>query len=402
MGGTARTLGYCAALPGPAPAGPAGGGASGPVSERWWNVPGVLPGTPREDGYRMPAEWEPHDGCYLVWPERPDNWRDGAEPAQAAWVRLATVVADAEPVTVLASARQWHDARARLPRHVRVVEVSSDDAWVRDTGPTFVVDGRGGRRAVDWDFNAWGGLRGGLYLPWDSDDALAGKIAELEGVDRYRPGLVMEGGSFDVDGRGTVLTTRECLLNPNRNPDLEADAITAALCDNLGAESVVWLPRGVVEDETDGHVDNFARFVAPGVVVLTWTDDRDDPQYERSAEAEELLRSAVDARGRRFEVVRLHQPGPLYLTGTEAAGVDAVPGTKPRRAGDRLAGSYVNCLLANGIVVVPVFDDPHDGAALDTYRRLLPGREVVPVPGREILLGGGNVHCVTQQVPAVR
>lgn len=348
----------------------------------------------------MPAEWHPHSGCYLVWPQRPDNWRDGGKPAQAAWVRLATAIATAEPVTVLVSADQWRNARARLPSGIRVVEATTDDAWVRDSGPTFVIDDRGRRRAIDWAFNAWGGQRGGLYFPWDADDLLGHKIAELEGADCYQPPLVMEGGSFDVDGEGTLLTTAECLLNPNRNPDLTRTQIEGYLSSHLAVDSVIWLPRGVVDDETDGHIDNFARFVAPGVVVLTWTDDPADPQHERSVEAEQILRDTVDARGRRLEVVRLAQPGPLVLSPDEAAGVDAVPGTQPRRAGDRLAGSYVNCYLGNGIVVVPVFADPHDEAALRTYRRLFPGRRIVGVPGREILLGGGNVHCVTQQVPA--
>ncbi len=361
-------------------------------------MPSVLTGTPRDDGFRMPAEWEPHDGCYLVWPERPDNWRLGAKPAQAAWVALVTAIATTEKVTVLASAAQWQNARHRLPGHVRVVEATTDDAWVRDTGPTFVTKD-GERRAVHWDFNAWGGLRGGLYFPWDADAAVGGKIAELEGADRYRPGLVMEGGSFDVDGRGTLVTTEECLLNPNRNPELSREDIERHLGEQLAVDVVVWLPRGVHLDETDGHVDNFARFIAPGVVALTWTDDTDDPQYERSAEALEILQGTKDATGTPLEVVKIHQPGPLFITEDEAAGVDAVDGTQPRFAGDRLAGSYVNSYLGNGIVVVPVFDDPHDEAALDTYRRVLPDRRVVPVPGREILLGGGNVHCVTQQLP---
>ena len=360
----------------------------------------VLPGTPAGDGYRMPAEWEPHDGCYLVWPERPDNWRAGAKPAQAAWVELVTAIAAAEPVTVLASARQWRNARHRLPDRVRVVEATTDDAWVRDTGPTFVVDAAGGRRAVDWRFNAWGGLRGGLFFPWDSDDLLAHKIAELEGADRYTPPLVLEGGSFDTDGEGTLLVTAECLLHPNRNPDLDQGAIEGHLRHGLGVDVVVWLGRGVYLDETDGHVDNMARFVAPGVVVLTWTDDRDDPQYERSAEALELLRATTDARGRRLRVVLLHQPGPLHATAAEVADLDVVDGSRPRLDGERLAASYVNCYLGNGVVVVPVFDDPHDAAALRAYGDLFPDRRVVAVPGREILLGGGNVHCITQQVPA--
>ena len=361
-------------------------------------MPSVRSGTPRGDGYRMPAEWERHDGCYLVWPERSDNWRLGAKPAQAAWVTLATAIATTESVTVLASAGQWQNARHRLPPHVRVVEMTTDDAWVRDTGPSFVTRD-GARRAVHWDFNAWGGLRGGLYFPWDADAAVGSKIAELERAETYRPGIVMEGGSFDVDGRGTLLTTEECLLNPNRNPGLTRADIERSLAEQLAVDTVIWLPRGVHLDETDGHVDNFARFLAPGVVALTWTDDTDDPQFERSAEALEILRGAKDATGTPLEVVTLHQPGPLLITEEEAGGVDAVDGTQPRNAGDRLAGSYVNSYLGNGIVVVPVFDDPHDEAALDTYRRLLPDRQVLPVPGREILLGGGNVHCVTQQVP---
>jgi agmatine deiminase len=365
-------------------------------------MPSVLTGTPRRDGYRMPAEWEPHDGCYLVWPERPDTWRDGGKPAQAAWVRLAEAIATSEPVTVLASARQWRNARGRLPSHVRVVEATTDDAWVRDSGPSFVTDGMGDRRAVDWRFNAWGGLRGGLFFPWDNDDVLGQKIAELEGADCYQPEIVLEGGSFDVDGEGTALTTSECLLNPNRNPELTQDEIERHLVDHLGLEKVVWIPRGVHLDETDGHVDNVARFVAPGVVVLTWTHDSSDPQYERSAEALEVLRSSTDARGRALEVVLLHQPGPLTIAAHEAAGVDVVQGTQPRTAGERMAGSYVNAYIGNDVVVVPVFDDPHDEPALATYTALFPGRRVLPVPGREILLGGGNVHCVTQQVPAVR
>ncbi|HEY6796712.1 MAG TPA: agmatine deiminase [Kineosporiaceae bacterium] len=363
-------------------------------------MPVVLSGTPADDGFWMPAEWEQHDGCYLVWPERPDNWRGGGKPAQATWVRLVEAIATGERVTVLASSRQWRNARHRLPAAVRVVEATTDDAWVRDSGPTFVVDGAGRRRAVDWAFNAWGGLRGGLFFPWDSDDVLGHKMAELEGADCYQPPLVMEGGSFDADGEGTLLVTEECLLNPNRNPDLDRDRIEGYLRSHLGVSQVVWLPRGVHLDETDGHVDNFARFVAPGVVVLTWTDDRSDPQYERSAEALEILRDTTDARGRRLRVVPLHQPGPLHATAAEVADLDVVRESRPRTAGERLAGSYVNCYLGNGIVVVPVFDDPHDAAALQAYADLLPGRRVIPVPGREILLGGGNVHCVTQQVPS--
>ena len=359
----------------------------------------ALASTPREDGFRMPAEWEPHAGCYLVWPERPDNWRLGAKPAQRAFARVAEAIAEAEPVTVLVSAAQYVNARERLPLHVRVVEMSTNDSWVRDTGPSFVVNGSGELRAVSWRFNAWGGLRGGLYFPWDADDMVGPKVSDLERVQRYLPDLVLEGGSIDVDGEGTVLTTEECLLNANRNPDLSREEIEEVLRTHLGASSIIWLPRGVHLDETDGHIDNFARFAAPGVVMLTWTDDRDDPQWEISNEALEILERAVDAEGRPLQVVKLHQPGPITITAEEAAGVDAVPGVQRRTEGERLAGSYVNSYIGNGIVVLPVFDDPHDAAAIATYEQLFPGRRIIPVPGREILLGGGNVHCITQQVP---
>ena len=215
-----------------------------------------------------------------------------------------------------------------LPPEVRVVELAADDAWMRDVGPTFVVDGDGGRRGVDWHFNAWGGLEGGLYFPWDRDERVAAKVLEVEGAERYRAPLVLEGGSIHVDGEGTVLTTEECLLNPNRNPELSREQIERHLLDYLGAEKVLWLGRGVFMDETDGHVDNLACFARPGVVLLTWTDDESDPQHEISADARERLEAATDARGRALEVVLLPSPGPLEMSAEEAAGVDAAEGTQ--------------------------------------------------------------------------
>jgi agmatine deiminase len=271
---------------------------------------------------------------------------------------------------------------------------------MRDVGPTFVVDDRGGRRGVDWKFNAWGGLEGGLYFPWDRDDQVARKVLEIERADRYRAPLVLEGGAIHVDGEGTVLTTEECLLNPNRNPELSREQIERALLEYLGAEKVVWLGAGVFEDETDGHVDNIACFAAPGKVLLTWSEDEDDPQHAISRDARERLEAATDARGRSFEVVFLPSPGPLQVSAEEAEGVDAGEGTQPRRAGDRMAASYVNFYLGNSRVVMPLLDPRHDDEATAILRRVFPDREVVGVPAREILLGGGNIHCITQQVPA--
>jgi agmatine deiminase len=362
----------------------------------------TLDSDPRRDGYRMPGEFEPHSGCWMLWPERPDNWRLGGKPAQQAFVAVATAIAGSEPVSVGVSAAQFANARRLLPAAVRVVEISSNDAWMRDVGPTFVVNDRGGVRGVDWQFNAWGGLDGGLYFPWDLDDAVARKVLEIEGRDRYRAPFILEGGAIHVDGQGTLITTEECLLNRNRNPTMSREDIERELRRYLGVETIVWLGQGVHEDETDGHVDNLCAFVRPAEVVLTWTDDRSDPQYAISRDAYQRLSEARDARGRRFKVHKLQQPGPLRLSKDEAAGVDAAEGTKPREAGARLAGSYVNFYLGTKRVVVPMLDPRRDAAALRKLRMLFRGREVVGVPGREILLGGGNVHCITQQVPAAR
>jgi len=362
-----------------------------------------LNSTPAADGFRMPAEWEPHASCWMAWPERPDNWRRGAGPAQAAYAAVASAIAASEPVTMGVSDWQFERARAALPDAVRLVELSTDDAWLRDTGPTFVVDrARERRRGVDWRFNAWGGLEGGLYSPWDRDERVAAKVLEVEGDDRYAAPLVLEGGSIHVDGEGTVLTTEQCLLNPNRNPELDRAAIEAALHAHLGTEKVVWLGDGVFADETDGHVDNLACFARPGVVLLSWVDDPGDPQHAVSHDALERLEAATDARWRAFEVIKLPAPGPLAATAEEAAGVEAVAGTQPRRAGDRLAASYVNFYLGNSRIVHPLLDPARDEEAAAILAGAFPGREIVGVPAREILLGGGNIHCITQQVPAAR
>ncbi|HEU4707084.1 MAG TPA: agmatine deiminase [Solirubrobacterales bacterium] len=360
----------------------------------------ALETTPAADGFRMPGEFEPHAGCWMAWPERTDNWRLGAKPAQEAFVAVAETIAASEPVTMAVSDAQLESCRSMLPPEVRVVEVSTDDAWMRDTGPTFVVDGSGRRRGVDWRFNAWGGTEGGLYSPWDRDDRVAAKVLEIEGDDRYRAPIVLEGGAIHVDGEGTVLTTEECLLNHNRNPELSREEIERVLLDYLGAEKVVWLGAGVFADETDGHVDNLACFARPGTVLLTWSDAEDDPQQRISRDARERLEAATDARGRPFEVVLLPSPGPLQISAEEAESVDAVEGTIPRRAGDRLAASYVNFYLGNSRVVYPLLDPRHDDEAAAVLQRTFPERELVGVPAREILLGGGNVHCITQQVPA--
>ncbi|WP_371370413.1 agmatine deiminase [Pseudomonas sp. QL9] len=361
----------------------------------------TLTSTPRADGFRMPAEWEPHTQTWMVWPERPDNWRLGGKAAQAAFSAVAEAIARFEPVTVCVSAGQYENARARLSNAIRVVEITTDDAWVRDTGPTFVINDQGAVRGVDWTFNAWGGLDGGLYFPWQRDDQVARKILEIEGCERYRTeGFVLEGGSIHVDGEGTVITTEECLLNRNRNPHLSREEIEAVLREHLAIDTVIWLPDGLYNDETDGHVDNFCCYVRPGEVLLAWTDDPQDPNYPRCQAAMRVLEQARDAKGRQLVVHKMPIPGPIHATEEECAGVDLVDSSQERDPSIRLAGSYVNFLIVNGGIVAPSFDDAKDAEAKAILQRVFPEHEVVMVPGREILLGGGNIHCITQQQPA--
>ena len=362
-----------------------------------------LDSTPKKDGFRMPGEFEKHKGCYMIWPERPDNWRNGAKPAQEVFTKVASVIGKYEPMTMIVSSAQYSNARGMLPPYVRVVEMSNNDSWVRDCGATFLINDKGKLRAVDWSFNAWGGLVDGLYFPWDQDDKIAQKMCELEAADRYRlDDFVLEGGSIHVDGEGTVMVTEECLLSEGRNPHLTKEEIGKTLCEYLNCEKVLWIPRGIYNDETNGHVDNMCNFVKPGEVLLAWTDDENDPQYERSVEAYKYLESETDAKGRKLKIHKMYTPTPILITKEESEGVDAVDGTLPRQEGDRLAASYVNYYTGNGFIALPIFNDPNDEKAVKLLEELYPDRKIETVYAREILLGGGNIHCITQQVPLAR
>lgn len=357
--------------------------------------------TPKKDGYRMPGEYEKHRGTYIIWPERPDNWRLGGKPAQKTFVEVASVIGKYEPCTMVVSKAQYVNARQMLPSYVRVVEMSNDDSWIRDCGATFLINDKGGLRAVDWTFNAWGGLVDGLYFPWDQDDLIAQKMCELEGCNRYRlDDFILEGGSIHVDGEGTLMVTEECLLSEGRNSDKTKEEIEKTLKEYLNVEKVLWIPNGIYNDETNGHVDNMCNFVKPGEVVLAWTDDEKDPQYPRSKEAYEYLSKETDAKGRKLVINKMYIPKkPILITKEESEGVDAVDGTLPRQEGDRMAASYVNYYTGNGFIAVPAFGDPHDKLAVELLQKLYPDRVIESIPAREILLGGGNIHCITQQVP---
>ena len=360
----------------------------------------TLRSTPRSDGLRMPGEFEPHAGCWMIWPERPDVWRENARPAQETFAEVATAIARFEPVTVCVSREQWQSARAKSPETIRLVEMSSDDAWMRDYGPTFVVNDFCEIRGVHWDFNGYGGPEEGCYWPCDLDQQIAQKVLELERLDRYKCHMVLEGGSFHVDGQGTLITTEECLLNQNRNPGWSKADIEEHLREYLGAEKIIWLRMGVYgDDDNSGHVDDLCCFVRPGVVVLTWTDDPEDPQYVRSRDAYERLSQTCDARGRSLQIHKLRQPAPLYFTEEEVAGIARSDNAVQRLPGQRLGASYVNFYIANGGIIVPGFGDPRDAEAVATLQSLFPYREVVQLETREILLGIGNIHCITLQQP---
>ena len=359
----------------------------------------IVGSTPKQDGFRMPGEFEKQTGVWMIWPERNDNWRNGGKPAQEAFANVAKAISEFEPITVIASASQYQNARARLPENIRVVEMANDDAWVRDCGPTFVINDKGDLRAVDWEFNAWGGLVDGLYFPWANDDQIAQKVCEIEGVDSYRTeGFVLEGGSIHVDGEGTLLTTEMCLLSEGRNPHMTKEEIEDKLKEYLNLEKIIWIKDGIDPDETNGHIDDVACYVAPGEVACIWTEDKNHPFYEQAQAAYKTLSEATDAKGRKLKVHKLClTKNPVLLQGADT--IDAVEGTIPREDGEVCIASYMNSLIVNGGVIVPQYDDENDALALEQVQAMFPDRKVVGVRTKEVVYGGGNIHCITQQQP---
>ena len=367
----------------------------------------LLSTLPAADGFAMPAEFAPHKATMLIWPVRPGSWGRDPSAAQRAFLDVIREIANGEDVYLLAGAADLAAAKAAaagIPR-VTVFEIESDDAWARDVGPTFVTNGKI-LRGISWKFNAWGGEVDGLYAQWDKDDAVAAALCDRLGVDCYDAGdFVLEGGSIHTDGEGTLLTTEACLLSAGRNPGMTREQIAQKLAGYLGIRKVLWLPRGIYQDETNEHVDNVCAFTAPGEVVLAWTDDQNDPQYTLSKACLDYLESVTDAAGRRLKVRLLPIPDhPICCTAADCAAYDFAPGEDMREPGDRLAGSYANFYIANSAVLVPQFGGENaasDARALDILREAFPGRRVVGIDARAILLGGGNIHCITQQVPLV-
>lgn len=355
---------------------------------------------PAADGFRMPAEYEPHEGCIMIFPERPDSWQYGGYAARKAFVQVAEAIARTEKVTVCASESQYDNARTLLPEQIRVVEMSSNDSWARDYAPTFVKNTQGQVRGIDWGFNAWGGLEDGLYFPWDKDNRLARKICDLLDMDVYdKRDFILEGGSIHVDGEGTCIVTESCLLSRGRNPKLTRSEIEDNLKKYLNVSTILWLPCGIYHDETNEHVDNICAFVAPGEVVLGWTEDETDVQYGMSKACLDYLEQAVDAKGRKLRIHKLPLPKPVCMTKEECDGLDICWDEPTRKPGERLAASYVNFYISNGNVIMPGFGDPADETARKILQDLFPDREVIQIYARDILIGGGNIHCITQQIP---
>ena len=289
-----------------------------------------------------------------------------------------------------------------LPDNIRVVEMSSNDSWARDYAPTFVTDGKE-IRGINWRFNAWGGLYDGLYFPWDKDDKMARKLCDLYDKDMYDAGdFVLEGGSIHVDGEGTCITTEACLLSSGRNPDLTKEEIEDKLKEYLGVEKVIWIKRGIYNDETNEHVDNICAFVKPSEVVLAWTDNENDPQYEMSRSCYDILSNSTDAKGRKLKIHKLYLPEPVRITAEECEGLDTMDFEPTRQPNERLAASYVNFYISNSAIVMPFFNDPADEKAKALLEKLFPERKIVGIYARDILIGGGNIHCITQQIPEIR
>lgn len=356
-------------------------------------------------GFYMPAEFEEHEGCILIWPTRPGSWPYGGKAAQKAFCEVIEAIAESESVYLLVDREHLAEAKAAVSKRITNVicmEIASDDAWARDVGPTFVINEEGERIGINWEFNAWGGSVDGLYPKWDRDDMVAAKFCEAfesEVFDAHP--FVLEGGSIHSDGAGTILTTEACLLSAGRNPHMSKEEIAEMLCGMLGAKKVIWLPCGIYNDETNEHVDNICAFVAPGEAVLAWTDDPNDPQYAMSQACLQALEVQRDAEGRKIKVHKLPIPKtPILIQEEELDGYEFEAGEEVRKPGERLAASYVNFYIANKSVLVPQFGDENDRVAVELLTELFPQRKIRPISARDILLGGGNIHCITQQIPA--
>jgi agmatine deiminase len=339
---------------------------------------------PAELGFRMPAEWDPHQATWLSWPHNPETWPGVLAAAEASMAQAVTALAEGETVRINVLGPE-HEAHVREllggladTAAVTFHHFPTNDAWCRDHGAIFVRDAAGRLAAVDCGFNAWGGK----YPPWDLDNAIPGRMAEELGLQKFAGGMILEGGSIDVNGAGTVLTTEQCLLNENRNPGLSRAEIEERLRLLLGVRQVLWLGDGIVGDDTDGHIDDITRFVAEDVVVTVTERDPADPNHEPLAENLARLNSMRLPDGRPLRIIELPMPKPVELDGAP------------------LPASYSNFYIGNRVVLLPVFGQPADETAGRILADCFPGRRIVPIRATELVVGLGAFHCLTQQVPA--
>ena len=348
----------------------------------------MTPDTPAARGYRMPAEWEPHAATWLAWPHNEEAWPGRLPQVRNIFLAMIEALHQEETVHLLVNDDATAAQVGRLIRQrgfddgaIRLHEIPTADAWLRDSGPIFLTGGgpQPPVAASAWRFNAWGGK----YADLQADAGLSQRIASRLGVPCFEPGMVLEGGAIDVDGSGACLTTEQCLLHPNRNPGLRRADIERHLRTTLGVCRIIWLGRGIAGDDTDGHVDDVARFVGPSTVVCALERDPQDANFAFLQDNFRRLQAATDARGRPLDVVPLPMPGRVG---------------SPH---ERLPASYANFYAANGVVLVPTYDHANDDRALRILQDLFPGRRVVGIPCEPLVWGLGAIHCVTQQQPAI-
>ncbi len=382
---------------------------------------------PANDGFQMPGEFNSHLGTIMIYPVRPGSFGKDRTDTLKSFGAVFFEILKREELFLLTGKDHLEEARGfmkdlidacslkedmtgeqkdLLIKRLHILEIESDDAWARDVAPTFVTDNTGNVRGVNWSFNAWGGEFDGLYADWALDDKVAIAFCDRQGFDYYdAEPFVLEGGSIHSDGEGTVLVTKSCLLSKGRNPELSKEQIEDKLKEYLGAKKVLWLPSGIYNDETNEHVDNVCAFIRPGEVVLAWTDNEDDPQYAMSKADLEYLQSVTDAMGRSIKVHKLPIPdNPVLVNEDDLSNYEFEEGEDFREVGERLAASYVNFYYVNGAALVPQFGGENkasDKRALDILRSICKDREIVGIDARPILLGGGNIHCITQQIPGI-
>ncbi len=354
-------------------------------------------------GYVFPFEGEKHWASVVLVPYRKDTWRENALPAIEEYLNVVKAISSYERVIVVIDPRIDYSIVRRFEmKNTHILRLKYDDSWARDTLPVFLKNEEEGRLVgVDFGFNSWGGDYDGLYTPYNDDNQL-GKYFLLEAmIHRYpRKDFILEGGSIHSDGEGTLITTEECLLSKGRNPSLSKEEIEENLKSSLNVEKVLFLPYGIYEDETDGHVDNICCFLKPGVVLLAWCDDENDPQYERCVKDYEYLSSVTDAKGRNLTIIKMRVPKTMYMSKEEADQITVSSNAINRLEGRRLAGSYVNFYMGEKFIILPQFGCEEDKIAIEILKDFYKEeKDIIPVYSKEILLGGGNIHCITKQIP---